>query len=238
MIQYKLAYLLLIGCVINTSQSRYHELNNRPIIGILAQSFHPGDLYPASGDCFISASHVKFLESAGARVVPIKINEQPEVIEKLLSNVNGVLFPGGGVDVMDSPYQRNAKIAFEYALSQRFAGKYFPIWGTCLGLQQLSVLVAQSSDVLSASKGTWGAAMNLPDLDRNGRMIRGMSDKLFDAVRFEPLTYNAHYNCVSMDSYQNNEKLQNFFKVLSTNMDNNGKTFISTIEGMYFLFLI
>ena len=236
MIRFLLAYLLLIGYVFNTSQSRDQELNNRPIIGILAQHFHPDDPFPVPGDCYISASYVKYLESAGARIVPIKINQEPEVIEKLLSSVNGVLFPGGDSDVMNSPFQRNAKMAFEYAVSQRNAGKYFPIWGTCMGFQQLSVLAAQSN-VLSASNGTWDAPMKLPDLDRNGRMIHDMSDELFDAVKFEPLTYNAHYNCVSMDSYKKNENLQNFFKILSTNVDNNGKTFISTMEGIIFLFL-
>ncbi|KAF7275319.1 hypothetical protein GWI33_011870, partial [Rhynchophorus ferrugineus] len=48
-------------------------INDRPIIGILSQETYivrylfPGRQY----DSFISASYVKFLESAGARVVPI-----------------------------------------------------------------------------------------------------------------------------------------------------------------------
>jgi hypothetical protein len=42
-------------------------LNDRPIIGILSQ---PGEPAP-DGSSYIAASYIKWVESAGARVVPI-----------------------------------------------------------------------------------------------------------------------------------------------------------------------
>jgi gamma-glutamyl hydrolase len=44
------------------------DFNDRPIIGILSQ---PGDPAP-DGASYIAASYVKWVESAGARVVPIE----------------------------------------------------------------------------------------------------------------------------------------------------------------------
>lgn len=215
----------------------HSQLNNRPIIGVLAQHFHPDNPFPPTipGDSYISASYVKYLESAGARVVPIEINQDPEVIKKLLSSVNGVLFPGGDAYVMDSPYQKNAKLVYEYAIHEKdMNGNTFPVWGTCLGFQQLHCLVAGTDSVLSNSSKTWDVTKSLPDLDRTGRMTRDMPYDLFQAAILEPLGYHAHRNCVSVDAYMNNEKLKNFFKILSTNEDSDGKGFVSTVEGKTF----
>ena len=41
------------------------------------------------------AAYVKFMEAAGARVVPLIVNEPDEVTMDKLSKLDGVLFPGG-----------------------------------------------------------------------------------------------------------------------------------------------
>ncbi|XP_059442074.1 uncharacterized protein LOC132174432 [Corylus avellana] len=73
------------------------KLNYRPVIGILS---HPGDgasgrLSNATNASYIAASYVKFVESAGARVIPLIYNEPPEILFEKLNLVNGVLFTGG-----------------------------------------------------------------------------------------------------------------------------------------------
>ena len=231
---------VLISCcsivhpyTINIDQYR-QQLNDRPIIGVLAQHFHPDNPFPDTpGDSYISAAYVKYLESAGARVVPIEINQDPEVIKKLLSSLNGVLFPGGDSYVMDSPYQKNAKLVYDYAIQEKdINGNIFPVWGTCLGFQQLNCLVAGTDEkVLSNSSDTWDVSKNLHDLDRAGRMIKDMPDDLFRAAVLKPLAYHAHRNCVSVDDYSNNQNLKSFFKILSTNKDSSGREFLSTVEG-------
>ena len=46
------------------------EKTDRPVIGILSQQYQDNSL-----EVYIAASYVKFLESAGARVVPILTNQ-------------------------------------------------------------------------------------------------------------------------------------------------------------------
>lgn len=58
------------------------SLNYRPVIGILS---HPGDgasgrLSNATNASYIAASYVKFVESGGARVIPLIYNEPEEII--------------------------------------------------------------------------------------------------------------------------------------------------------------
>lgn len=61
------------------------KLNFRPVIGILS---HPGDgasgrLDDSPNASYIAASYVKFVESAGARVIPLIYNEPARVLEKV-----------------------------------------------------------------------------------------------------------------------------------------------------------
>ncbi|KAK7848870.1 gamma-glutamyl hydrolase 2 [Quercus suber] len=58
------------------------NLNYRPVIGILS---HPGDgasgrLNNATNASYIAASYVKFVESAGARVIPLIYNEPSHIL--------------------------------------------------------------------------------------------------------------------------------------------------------------
>ena len=66
------------------------RLNYRPVIGILS---HPGDgasgrLNNATNASYIAASYVKFVESAGARVIPLIYNEPPEILFEVVARLN------------------------------------------------------------------------------------------------------------------------------------------------------
>ena len=69
-------------------------INERPIIGILTNpNDEPVPEYETTPGYF-PASYVKWLEMAGARVVPLPF-ERPSVVKDLLPFINGVLFTGG-----------------------------------------------------------------------------------------------------------------------------------------------
>ena len=47
------------------------------------------------------AAYVKFMEAAGARVVPLVLGESEKITMDKISKLDGVLFPGGGGDYVD-----------------------------------------------------------------------------------------------------------------------------------------
>ena len=69
------------------------------------------------------------------------------------TTVHSVLFPGGASDLFDSPYERTAKILFNLAVKANKAGDVFPLWGTCLGFEFLSICGAGGEHVLSKVNG-------------------------------------------------------------------------------------
>ena len=74
------------------------------------------------------AAYVKFMEAAGARVVPLILGETEEVTLEKISKLDGVLFPGGDGDYIEMGGKIIRKI-MEY----NDDGHFYPVWGTCLG---------------------------------------------------------------------------------------------------------
>ena len=64
---------------------------------------------PFPGKQFIEASVVKFLESAGARVVPVDFNQDEEKLKNQLRQLNGLYIPGNSETLVahgDYPYTK------------------------------------------------------------------------------------------------------------------------------------
>ena len=147
----RLLLVILVLCsLINTLQSAVLTLNNRPILGVVAQSTE-GTPVEDLGKAYIDAAYVKYLQSSGARVVPITTGLSDEEVVDIFNSINGVLFPGGDVSVTDSDYARIGNVIFKQAIEAFTNNDYFPIWGICLGFQLLATMVSGSSSVLSHS---------------------------------------------------------------------------------------
>ncbi|XP_026147484.1 gamma-glutamyl hydrolase [Mastacembelus armatus] len=221
--------MILLFCICLSCLSRYSsaKTNDGPIIGVLAQEVNSPK---PNRSTYIAASYVKFLESAGARVVPVMINQTVEEYTALFNAINGMLYPGGGVSIISSGYQRAAKILYELAIQANKKGDYFPVWGTCLGFEQLTSLTSGNT-VLSYTNTRGGSLpLNFTDEIKDSRMFKGFPAELMKDLASEPLTEISHRWSLALLSYNTNDELKKFYKVLSTNTD--GKTeFVSTVEA-------
>ena len=98
-------HLLLLasiaGCATSTS---------RPIIGVLTVPVENGCVTAASGvsssgdvtSCFHSL-YVKWIEAAGARVVPLRYDAPLSELDALVGSLNGILFTGGETPIKTEP---------------------------------------------------------------------------------------------------------------------------------------
>uniref|UniRef100_A0A8C6WFY9 folate gamma-glutamyl hydrolase n=1 Tax=Neogobius melanostomus TaxID=47308 RepID=A0A8C6WFY9_9GOBI len=196
---------------------------------ILAQENHGNDPSPY-GTSYIAASYVKYIESAGARVVPIRYNKTEAEYEKLFNSINGLLLPGGDVDIQNSLFTRAAKIFYKLVLKANDAGDYFPLWGTCQGLQQLTVLTANKNLLTNTDTASVALPLTFTPAAQSSRLFRHFPKNLLKSLSQENITANFHHWSVSLQNYSRNAALKGFYKVLSTNTD--GKIeFISTMEA-------
>ncbi|TVU20581.1 hypothetical protein EJB05_36795, partial [Eragrostis curvula] len=182
---------------------------DRPVIGIVS---HPGDgaggrISNGSATSYIAASYVKFVEAAGARVVPLIYNEPEERILEKLKLLNGVLFTGGSVK--RGPYFETVKKVFQYVLDRNDAGEPFALFAQCLGFELVSMIVSKDNNILER----------------------------FDAVDQASTLQFPSYSLlegsygISPKRLRENKALSSFFKILTTSPDENGKVYVSTVEA-------
>lgn len=206
------------------------DANDRPVIGILTQIVSDEEMKPY-GDTYIPAAYVKYIESGGSRVMPIRVTYSAEYYEDIFQKINGLLLIGGAADLEKSDFARVAKIFFNLALKANDAGDFFPIWGTCMGMQQLSVLVAGENLLTKNTAENVAMPLNFTAEAYLSRMFQNFPPDLMKATAQEPLTGNFHHYGLTIQTFQENEKLNSFFTILSTNIADNGAHFVSTFEA-------
>ena len=123
------------------------NINTQPVIGILSQPL-PSSLRDdprfAGKTTYLMQAYVDFMEAAGARVIPIASDEADSVTADKLAQVNGVLFPGGGGD-----YMAKGDYIYKQLIAENDAGHFYPLWGTCLGHENLAKLAATNGSPLT-----------------------------------------------------------------------------------------
>ncbi|XP_006012487.1 gamma-glutamyl hydrolase [Latimeria chalumnae] len=211
-----------------SSSANNETLNYRPIIGIPAQGKPPS--FNFTGETYLAASYVKFVESAGGRVVPVKMHLSYEEYENLFHSINGVLLPGGGVHLNDSEYARVSKIFYNLALKANDKGDYFPMLGICLGFEELSFLTGGKNVLIKTKTNGLALPLNFTIATNKSKMFKGLSKELLKILTTENVTSNFHRWSLSVETFRKNEKLHKFYKILTTNTD--GKIeFISSMEA-------
>ncbi|XP_051757273.1 gamma-glutamyl hydrolase [Ctenopharyngodon idella] len=227
---YLACLFLFVNAVFSGHIGTKIKTNDRPIIGVLAQDVF---LPQPHRNSYIAASYVKFQESAGARVVPLMINKTDDEYTRLFKSINGVLFPGGGASLKSSGYSKAAAIFYRLALEANSNGDYFPVWGTCLGFELLTLLT--SGKLLLSHTNTSGIALplNFTDDVRDSRLFKDFPEDLMESLASDPLTENSHQWSVTTENFTKSKKLKNFYRVLSTNTDGQNE-FVSTMEAYDF----
>lgn len=106
--------------------------------------------------------------------VPIFINRDKAYYEKILSATNGLLIPGGGQDLFTSGYAKAA----EDIWSMTYGGggdTTYPIWGTCLGFEQLSVLVDPKQELVNCSANDMASSLTMVGDQTKSQLFSGDS---------------------------------------------------------------
>ncbi|KNC86757.1 hypothetical protein SARC_01091 [Sphaeroforma arctica JP610] len=189
------------------------------------------------GSSMIYASYVKWVEAAGGRAVPIHYDSSPERITELFNSVNGVLYMGGASDIQSyNPYYNAGLQLFELTKKANEAGKHTPLWGTCLGHEFLAVMVSEDFNILDT--GFKAENLSLP-LDftneaKDSVMFAHAPQSVMESLAIEKITSNEHGMGVTPSRFYGNKKLNDFFKVLSTNKDRVGAEFVSAFEARDF----
>lgn len=239
-----LASALLWGPHFATASPTEVLVTPLPIVGVLALPIEDagcesleGTATSAHTSCFQSL-YVKWLEAAGARVVPVPYDLPVTTFDKLLGSLNGALITGGGTDLssLSSPYMQAAGRLYDWAKRLHAEGEVWPLWGTCMGMQVLSVLGARSSSVLLShafdSEGLF-LPLRLTPAAATSKLLCAtcLPVQTLETLTTKNSTVNLHHDGIIPDSFASGTTLGAAFNLLSTNMDRQGRRFASSIEA-------
>ena len=83
---------------------------------------------------YIMKAYVDWVESAGARVVPLILEDDLSVTDEKLKKLNGILFPGGAGN-----YRDLGDHIYQALVAENDNGNFYPLWGTCLGFENMAI---------------------------------------------------------------------------------------------------
>lgn len=153
-----------------------------------------------------------------------------------MSTVDAVLFSVSHALAHFSSSRRTTEYILKHVMRENHHGRFYPLWGTCLGFERLLQLIAQDVEatiVEDFDAENYPINLGLTDPAWHSRLFRSMSDELFTEVAspIGRLAFNNHGLGVHPDAFQNNTELDKHLSVLSVDLDRNGKPFVSTVEG-------
>jgi len=178
------------------------------------------------------SSYVKYIEASGARVVPIIYGEPEDVTLDKLSKLDGVLLPGGDGDDYDI-----GQFVFEQVKKYNDQGHFYPVWGTCLGYENM---VAYTAD---AGLDSWGIfdyhKVSLPLIftkdPSETRMYEGLGKKAEEFASGN-YTYNSHRYGISPSTFESDQGLADFWDVTAISLMPNGTEFVASMEAKHYPF--
>lgn len=216
------------------------ELLTRPVVGILALP-NQGD-YNITGSAFIDAGYVKWLEMAGARVVPLVITEPLSTLQYLVEHLDGVLFTGGDKNFFDANgtmtfYAETACTIFDWVKSLNDQGIYYPMWGTCLGFQLLHICVSPSLNTVQYMPDMPGhsALSMFTAAAPSSRVFHSpLSSLVMSLMTSENVTFVSHNSGVPVQEYETNTQLSEMYTKLSSMKTLQGVEYVGLIEGIHY----
>eukprot|EP00127_Corallochytrium_limacisporum_P007405 Clim_evm8s251 gene=Clim_evmTU8s251 len=201
-----------------------------PVIGVMTENV-PAD-YVDKGDQYIAASYVKWIESAGGRVVPIPYDAPIAHLDFLFERINGIVFPGGGVDVgPGSQWYDTGLHILKKVKEATHKGEHFPVWGTCLGLELLICVAAEANLLDTTNAEDISLPLNFVGDPRNSRLFENAPASVIETLAFHNSTNNNHEFGVLVKDFNRYTALHEFWNLVSTSSDRDGAEFISTIEA-------
>lgn len=109
-----------------------------PVIGVLTQPVVDGKKEQFNYDQYVLEANKDFVQLGGSYAVPVKYDLEDQELYQLLEKLNGVLFTGGNLLLMNTTtgeqhqYYKTAKKIYEY--SKRLMDQHnetFVIFGVC-----------------------------------------------------------------------------------------------------------
>jgi len=167
---------------------------------------------------YINVAVLRWLQSSGLELVFIPSTISAAEAAAYFEHIHGLfLHPGWA----DDPTYMSLTQAFIRMGVEANRRDYFPIWGTCMGMQMLMTYFGGKLERIHGMKFHVGKLK-----------LRGKSRLLAEAPRREYAPYFNNNYGITKEAFERTEPLNSVFRILGTSVDRRGVEFVSMIEGI------
>jgi gamma-glutamyl-gamma-aminobutyrate hydrolase PuuD len=221
---------------------KYNKLNGNGLtIGMITVPLSPDkQFFQVCGDSYIASSHITWLKRYGVKILPIPWSTKK--YDYYLKRCNGFYFPSGGAFAgTQKEYYNCCKTFLQMAIKENDKGRYTPIWGGCMGMQQLMIIADGKNDLENLlqrfdSYDNLLSTLEFTEQGLNSRMVRDMTQKQINKLSKKKCTLNNHKMGLTPHKFKLRKKLNKFYKIVSTSVDRKNKEYVSTIEAYHYPF--
>jgi len=221
---------------------KYNKLNGNGLtIGMITVPLSPDkQFFQVCGDSYIASSHITWLKRYGVKILPIPWSTKK--YDYYLKRCNGFYFPSGGAFAgTQKEYYNCCKTFLQMAIKENDKGRYTPIWGGCMGMQQLMIIADGKNDLENLlqrfdSYDNLLSTLEFTEQGLNSRMVRDMTQKQINKLSKKKCTLNNHKMGLTPHKFKLRKKLNKFYKIVSTSVDRKNREYVSTIEAYHYPF--
>ena len=145
-----------------------------------------------------------------------------------------MIFPGG-----DGDYLEFGRFIFETIKEMNDNGTYFPVWGTCMGYENIVSYVSDDGwnvlDVYDFHSGDM--ALEFVVDPRTTKMFHGLDTKAYLFEHYN-ITFNGHHWGMNPSKFQTDRKLMDMFHLTSISYMPDGRPFVASVESERYPFFL
>lgn len=149
-----------------------------------------------------------------------------------MGRLNGMLIPGG-----NGPVAPLAHDLILRAVKANSEGKYWPVWGTCLGFEWMVQVFGGEDALQKGFSGTdLSADINLTECATRERILKFVNASVLGWLTHDNVTYEDHVSGVEPEHFMKSPGLPEKFDVLAITSDRNRRPYVAMIQGKHLPF--
>ncbi len=222
-------------------KSKNTNKKNPFVIGIITVPLTPNKKYfKVCGDSYISSEHLKWMKKNNVETLIIPYNTNN--LEYYFDRVHAIYLPSGGAFAgTQMEYYRTCKKLVLMAMKANDNGYYFPVWGCCMGFQQMLIIADGKDDVNGLltkfdSFENYFTNIQITNDGSHSRIINGIDKHTYKNITKNKSTLNNHMLGISPKKFNKKYLLSQFYKIVGTSKDRKGKEFVAIIESYHYPF--
>ena len=214
---------------------------NKYVVGIVSVPLSPNKkFFKVCGDSYIASSHITWLRRQNIEVLIIPYTTKN--LKYYFKRIHGLYLPSGGAFAgTQMQYYNVCKKLLMMAMKENDKGCHFPVWGCCMGFQQMLILADGNDDVDNFlqkfdSYNNLLLPIKFTEEGKHSRFVRGIGEKSYKKLKNTKCTMNNHKLGITPEKMKKNKRVNAFYKNVGTSKDRKGREFVAIIEARHYPF--